>query len=95
MSTPPDRLKEADKKLKVALACCLILGPLILAFVLIVYYKNFLLHWDKPMPVGACNDFIDAARAVVFIILPALSVGYFVIAYIIWHYRRKRDIQAE
>ena len=96
MGSLPERLEKTDKKLKRALAYCLLTGLFIVAFVLLVYYKKFLSqHWDKPVPVDVYEHFIAGTRAVVYIVLPAVSAGYFLVGYMIWHYRRKRDATTE
>ena len=84
-------MKKADKKLVFALALCLLLGVMTITFSLYTYLEHtFQKDWDKPMPVDVIQPLLDSVRALVYVLLPTFGVGWFVVGYAIWDYRRKR-----
>ena len=86
MRTPFDKMKKADRALLWALICCLFMGSAFLGFTLRTYLKHDLLNemqYDR-------TTLFDAARTVAYWIFPCVNVGFFVVGYAIWNYRRKR-----
>jgi hypothetical protein len=84
-------MKKADRNLVVALAACLLVGVMTLAFSLHIYLRHDLQKdWDKPVPVDVIQPLLESVRALVYVVLPAIGVFFFAVGYAIWDYRRKR-----
>ncbi|HEY3761589.1 MAG TPA: hypothetical protein VGN23_07570 [Verrucomicrobiae bacterium] len=88
-----DKLKKADKGLKAAMLLCLFMGVIFLGFTLRTFLKHQLLtdtEYNKPVPFEAYRSLLHGLRAVTYWVFPCIGIGYLVVGYAIWDYRRKR-----
>jgi heme/copper-type cytochrome/quinol oxidase subunit 2 len=86
-----DKIKKADRKLKVIVIGYPLLGLMVLYLSLYLYLKHDL-DWtlNKPVEIDTFQQFEKAVRILVYVLLPTLAVGYFLAAYYVWDYLRKR-----
>jgi hypothetical protein len=91
MRAPFEKIKKADRTLKAVVIIYPFLGLMLLGFSLHIYFKHDL-DWTltKPIPIDEFESFEKADQVLVYLLLPILAVGYFLAAYSIWNYRRKR-----
>jgi uncharacterized iron-regulated membrane protein len=88
-----DKIKKADRHLMIALIFCLFMGFAFLAFVLRTYLKHELLtdpNLGKPVSADLYQSLFVVTQILVYWVLTCAAVGYFVVGYAIWNYRRKR-----
>ena len=92
MRTPTDKLKKADRNLVAVSFFCLVMGLMLVWFCLRTYFKHDFefLDSDKPVSLAVSRPLIRAVKAITYVLLPVLACGYFLAAYSIWSYRRRR-----
>ena len=92
MCTSIDKLKKADRNLVMASIACLVVGLLLAWLSFSTYFKHYFefLDPDKPVSVAVSRLLIKSIKLYTFVLLPVLAGGYFMVAYSIWNYRRKR-----
>lgn len=84
-------MKKADRNLVVLLIFCLFMGLFIIGDVLYLYLNHdFSNLWDKPLPINVYKPIIKASLVLTCVVLPSLGVGFLLVGYGIWDYRRKR-----
>lgn len=91
-------MKKADRNLIAVMITCAVLGLMLLAFTLHTYLKHQLqadMDYNKPVPVSVYAPLLDSLRVFTFQLVPFMAVMLFVIAFVIWDYRRKRGAMSE
>jgi hypothetical protein len=91
MRTPFEKLKKADKELLAVMIFCLFMAILFLGAVLGLYLKHDLSNIrDRELPVNTYKLYIKAYLVAVCGLMPCAGVGFLLVGYKIWDYRRKR-----
>ena len=91
MPTSFEKLKKADKELKAVMIFCLVMAVLFCGAVLGLYLKHGLANlWDRELPASVYKPAIKGSLIAVFWLMPCAGIGFLLVGYKIWDYRRKR-----
>ena len=74
------------------------MGLWLIGFSLLIFLKHGMLknmEWDKPVPVDVYERLLVHFRLLIYVLIPAVAVGYLTVGYSIWYYRRKRGAMKE
>lgn len=87
-SSDKSKIANLDRSLKMALIACMAVAVLISS---LVVYEFSEIHYRKvTLPVEKHQALVKSVEYLLFVVMPLLAGGYFLMGFVMWNYLRKK-----